>query len=241
VATDLANLIGSNHSVITSTIDNLQVVAADVQNNQQQLASSLSTLGAGLAPYIQISQWGSGSPSRPSTPAWPTRPPARTTNRPIRRRDRAWGAACPHLKFGQVVQPSTLVGGERRQRHPVAPTSIAGMLRAISGQGALLLPASGRVMKAFTERRPKVIGVIAVAIILAGVLAILFLNRSIFTSGYTSRHASQRGRHHQGNRRHGGRRQGGNGHRLSPCTEMRSTPLSVNHSVQLPHDTDGGH
>ncbi len=58
VATDLASLIGNNHSTITSTIDNLQAVAADVQNNQQNLATSLSTLGAGLAPYIQISQWG---------------------------------------------------------------------------------------------------------------------------------------------------------------------------------------
>ena len=58
VATDLASLIGNNHTTITSTIDNLQTVAADVQNNQQNLANSLSTLGAGLAPYIQISQWG---------------------------------------------------------------------------------------------------------------------------------------------------------------------------------------
>ena len=58
VATDLASLIGNNHTTITSTIDNLQAVAADVQNNQQNLAASLSTLGEGLAPYIQISQWG---------------------------------------------------------------------------------------------------------------------------------------------------------------------------------------
>jgi phospholipid/cholesterol/gamma-HCH transport system substrate-binding protein len=58
VATDLANLIGNNHNTITSTIDNLQAVAADVQNNQTNLAKSLSTLGTGLAPYIQISQWG---------------------------------------------------------------------------------------------------------------------------------------------------------------------------------------
>jgi phospholipid/cholesterol/gamma-HCH transport system substrate-binding protein len=58
VATDLAGLIGANHTTITSTIDNLQVVAADVQNNQQQLAASLSGLGAGLAPYIQISNFG---------------------------------------------------------------------------------------------------------------------------------------------------------------------------------------
>jgi len=58
VATDLATLIGSNHTTITSTIDNLQTVAADVQAHQNDLAQSLSTLGAGLAPYIQISQWG---------------------------------------------------------------------------------------------------------------------------------------------------------------------------------------
>jgi phospholipid/cholesterol/gamma-HCH transport system substrate-binding protein len=58
VATDLASLIGNNHDTITSTIDNLQAVAADVQDHQQDLAQSLSTLGAGLAPYIQISQWG---------------------------------------------------------------------------------------------------------------------------------------------------------------------------------------
>ena len=58
VASDLAGLIGNNHNTISSTIDNLQTVAADVQNNQQNLAKSLSSLGAGLAPYIQISQWG---------------------------------------------------------------------------------------------------------------------------------------------------------------------------------------
>lgn len=58
VASDLAGLIGNNHSTITSTIDNLQAVAADIQNNQTNLSNSLSTLGQGLAPYIQISQWG---------------------------------------------------------------------------------------------------------------------------------------------------------------------------------------
>jgi len=58
VATDLASLIGNNHNTITSTIDNLQAVAADIQNNRQNLANSLSSLGSGLAPYIQISQWG---------------------------------------------------------------------------------------------------------------------------------------------------------------------------------------
>jgi phospholipid/cholesterol/gamma-HCH transport system substrate-binding protein len=58
VASDLAGLIGNNHGTITSTITNLQAVAADVQHNQENLAKSLSSLGTGLAPYIQISQWG---------------------------------------------------------------------------------------------------------------------------------------------------------------------------------------
>ena len=40
-------------------------------------------------------------------------------------------------------------------------------------------------MKAFTERNPKVVGITAVVIMAAGVLAILLLNRSFFSSGYT--------------------------------------------------------
>ena len=40
-------------------------------------------------------------------------------------------------------------------------------------------------MKAFTERRPKVIGAIAVAAIVVAVLTILLLNRNVFNSGYT--------------------------------------------------------
>ena len=40
-------------------------------------------------------------------------------------------------------------------------------------------------MKAFTERNPKVIGIAAIMVMTAGVLAILFLNRSFFSSGYT--------------------------------------------------------
>ena len=58
VATDLASLIGNNHNTITSTIDNLQAVAADIEHNRQNLANSLSSIGSGLAPYIQVSQWG---------------------------------------------------------------------------------------------------------------------------------------------------------------------------------------
>lgn len=39
-------------------------------------------------------------------------------------------------------------------------------------------------MKAFTERRPKVIGVIAVAVMAVVVAAVLFMNRHVFESGY---------------------------------------------------------
>jgi phospholipid/cholesterol/gamma-HCH transport system substrate-binding protein len=40
-------------------------------------------------------------------------------------------------------------------------------------------------VKAVTERNPKVVGVIAVAVMAVGILAILFLNRGLFSSGYT--------------------------------------------------------
>ncbi len=40
-------------------------------------------------------------------------------------------------------------------------------------------------MKAFTERNPKIVGLTAVIVMGAFVLAILFLNRSLFSSGYT--------------------------------------------------------
>ena len=40
-------------------------------------------------------------------------------------------------------------------------------------------------MKAFTERNPKIVGITAVIVMGAFVLAILFLNRSLFSSGYT--------------------------------------------------------
>ncbi len=40
-------------------------------------------------------------------------------------------------------------------------------------------------MKAFTERRPKAIGAIAIVVMAAVVTAVVFLNRSVFQSGYT--------------------------------------------------------
>ncbi|HEY1651334.1 MAG TPA: MCE family protein [Acidimicrobiales bacterium] len=40
-------------------------------------------------------------------------------------------------------------------------------------------------MKAVTERNPKIVGLVAVVLMTAAVLAILLLNRSVFSSGYT--------------------------------------------------------
>ncbi len=40
-------------------------------------------------------------------------------------------------------------------------------------------------MKAFTERNPKVVGIVAVLVMAAAILAILLLNRSFFSSGYS--------------------------------------------------------
>jgi phospholipid/cholesterol/gamma-HCH transport system substrate-binding protein len=50
--------LASKNTLLDSVVGNLSGVAADVQNNQKALSDSLSSLGAGLAPYVQISQWG---------------------------------------------------------------------------------------------------------------------------------------------------------------------------------------
>ena len=94
-------------------------------------------------------------------------------------------------------------------------------------------------MKAVTERNPKVVGIIAVVVMTACVLAILLLNRSFFSSGYTDRRAvHQRRRHLQGHRGDGGRRQRGLGHARSQVHgNAVDAQLSVNHSVVLPHTT----
>jgi phospholipid/cholesterol/gamma-HCH transport system substrate-binding protein len=58
VAGELANLVGQNRSTLDGTIDDLQTVIQDIVAHQQQLAQSLSTLGSGLAPYVEISSYG---------------------------------------------------------------------------------------------------------------------------------------------------------------------------------------
>ncbi|MGH8982039.1 MAG: MCE family protein [Acidimicrobiales bacterium] len=58
VAGDMAHLIGQNRSTLTSTIDDLNTATATIVAHQAQLAKSLSTLGSGLAPYVEISSYG---------------------------------------------------------------------------------------------------------------------------------------------------------------------------------------
>ncbi len=58
VASDLAQLVGNNRSSLDTTVNDLDTVAEDIQAHQQDLARSLSTLGAGLAPYQEISSYG---------------------------------------------------------------------------------------------------------------------------------------------------------------------------------------
>lgn len=58
VAGDLANLIGQNRSTLDTTIADLNTATATIVSHQNQLAESLSSLGSGLAPYVEISSYG---------------------------------------------------------------------------------------------------------------------------------------------------------------------------------------
>ena len=141
VATDLSGLISSNHSTITSVIDSLQVVASDVQNNQSQLSASLSTLGAGLAPYIQISNFGQwfaiqtvytclGNQTS-CTYYEPSDPPAGSGP----------NGSLPASKSAAPTAGSSTAGalGSAAHKDDAAPVSVAtigSVLQAVSGQGA---------------------------------------------------------------------------------------------------------
>jgi phospholipid/cholesterol/gamma-HCH transport system substrate-binding protein len=93
-------------------------------------------------------------------------------------------------------------------------------------------------VKAFTERNPKILGLTAVAVMTVCVLAILFLNRSLFSSGYTidARFANAAGITK-------GTQVMVAGVNVGSVTSVQvhgnavDAQLSVNHSVQLPHTT----
>jgi ABC-type transporter Mla subunit MlaD len=58
VAGDLSSLIGQNRSTLDTTIHDLDTVTATIVAHQDQLSQTLSTLGSGLAPYVEISSYG---------------------------------------------------------------------------------------------------------------------------------------------------------------------------------------
>jgi phospholipid/cholesterol/gamma-HCH transport system substrate-binding protein len=94
-------------------------------------------------------------------------------------------------------------------------------------------------VKAFTERKPKVIGLIGVAVMVVGVAGILFLNKSLFASGYdvTAKFPNA-----------AGIAKGTDvlvaGVKVGSVTSVKlngnavDAVMSVSHSVQLPHDTE---
>jgi phospholipid/cholesterol/gamma-HCH transport system substrate-binding protein len=141
VATDLANLIGSNHSVITSIVNNLGAVATDVQNNQQALSSSLSSLGAGLAPYIQISNIGQWfaiqtvytclSNQTVCVYYEPANPPAGSGvggGLPLK-------ASAANSAANSAAKPASVLNSAVKQQaaKPVAMTNIGRVLKAVGG------------------------------------------------------------------------------------------------------------
>ena len=93
-------------------------------------------------------------------------------------------------------------------------------------------------MKAFTERRPKAIGVVAVTTIALAVLAILSFNRSLFTAGYalTARFPSAAGITRGTDVMVAGVKVG-RVTNVSVHGNAIDAQLSVNHSVALPSET----
>jgi phospholipid/cholesterol/gamma-HCH transport system substrate-binding protein len=141
VAVDLANLVGSNHATITSTIDNLQAVAADIQSHQQELASGLSSLGAGLAPYIQISQWGQWFAVQTiyTCLANQTVCPYYQPGNPPPGSGPLGAPPLPSVK-ASTAKPST-------SSAPLAASSLGADLRAVAGQGATTTSTTPAVSK----------------------------------------------------------------------------------------------
>ena len=243
VATDLASLIGINHRRITSTIDNLQVVAADIQNNQQDLATSLSTLGAGLAPYIQISQWGQWFAvetiytclaNQTVCPYYqPGNPPAGlgAVGRPA-----AAGAAVGASRRRACRQPRLQSPKQRSSALVGCPPRIEPRQMPEGRQRARTASVE---VKAVTERNPKVVGIVAVII-----MSSASWPSSSSTAACSPRATRSTARFPnaagitKGTDGHGGRRQGRLGHLGRRCTATPSTPSSRSATrCVLPHET----
>ena len=172
VATDLAGLIGNNHDTITSTIDNLQTVAADVQNNQQNLANSLSTPGCGPGAVHPDLPVGAMVRRRnrlhlPGQPVGLSLLSARQSAgrfRSLRQPatpgaalERHHAGACRALRASlELVEcPSGSASAATR----LAASSLGVNLQAVSGATS-----GGVEVKAVTERNPKVVGIVGVVV-----------------------------------------------------------------------------
>ncbi len=96
----------------------------------------------------------------------------------------------------------------------------------------------GQQVKAFTERNPKVLGLVGVVIMAAAVLAILLLNRSVFSSGYTinAQFPNAAGISHGTNVMVAGVNVG-TVKSVTVHGDAVDAQLSVNNGVQLPHVT----
>jgi phospholipid/cholesterol/gamma-HCH transport system substrate-binding protein len=93
-------------------------------------------------------------------------------------------------------------------------------------------------VKAFTERNPKIVGIVATAIMTAAILAILLLNRSLFSSGYTieAQFTNAAGISHGTSVMVAGVNVGSVSSVKVHGNEV-DAQLSVNNGVQLPHIT----
>ena len=168
VAGDLATLIGQNRSTLDGSIANLETVTRTIADNQQNLAKSLSTLGSGLSGYVAISSYGQWfqvqtvytclANQTACTYYEPNSPPAGS----------APGGGPP------LGLPTTLGASTPGS---VAPSSIPSILRRRRGDG-------GGTVKAVTERDPRTIGLVGLSVMAVVVLGVIFLNRSMFQSGY---------------------------------------------------------
>jgi phospholipid/cholesterol/gamma-HCH transport system substrate-binding protein len=58
VGQEVASLEGNTHNSLSNAISDLEAVSADIQSQSGSLGQGLSTLGSGLAPYIDISSYG---------------------------------------------------------------------------------------------------------------------------------------------------------------------------------------
>jgi len=58
VAQEVAKLETDTHGSLSTAVADLQAVSADIQNQSGDLSKGLSTLGSGLAPYVEISGYG---------------------------------------------------------------------------------------------------------------------------------------------------------------------------------------